>query len=217
MQPTIASEPWDAFLAPSPACSAVATEVAQLSALRPAPRLERLSALHNPWSNTAVATDRWAFLDLCESDEIVHRVAGLIGPDVVLWDSQLYLRGRDYVSFVAAGREGRYWPVHPREGAVSLLSFGNCVGVLHLRLSEFRDRFVPPPEPDAPLYAIRYFPGASKFVRDSRFPANWIAMEEQVLENYTTRALWLVFGADHAGNDFVTGFSEQSPSWTMRR
>ena len=213
---TAASGAWEALPARVPACEAVAREVARLRTLSPAPRPERLAALHNPWSNTAVAADRWAFLDLCESVEIVRAVAGLIGPDVVLWDSQLYLAANDYAAFVAAGREGRYWPVHPRDGAVAMLSFGEPVLALHMRIAEIGTNFSLPPKPDAPLYAIRYFPAASKFTRDPRFPANWIAMEEQVLVNYTTRALWLVSGADRAGNDFVTGFSQQSPSWATQ-
>lgn len=217
MQRADASGLWETLAVPSPACSAVMQEVVRLNALRPAPRSERLAALHNPWSNTAVVANRWAFLDLCESEEIVRAVVGLIGPDVVLWDSQLYLSARHYADFIAAAREGRYWPIHPREGAVSLLTFGDTVNVAHVRLSELGSRFTLPPKPEAPLYAIRYFPSTSKFVRDARFPANWIAMEEQVLLNYTTRGLWLVSGADRAGNDFVTGFSEQCPSWTMHR
>lgn len=217
MQQASASGIWETLPAPSAAYAAAEQEIVRLSALRPAPRSERLAALHNPWSNTAVVANRWAFLDLCESDEIVRAVAGLIGPDVVLWDSQLYLSARHYAGFVAAAREGRYWPIHPREGAVSLLAFGESVSIAHVRLSELSARFTPPPEPEAPLYAIRYFPGASKYVRNPRFPANWLAMEEQVLVNYTTRALWLVSGVDRAGNDFITGFSEQSPSWTKDR
>ena len=208
-----ATNEWRDLPGPLPAIAVVAAEIGRLGALHPVPRPERLTAVHNPWSNSAVAVDHWAFLDLCESDETVSGAANLIGSDVVLWDSQIYLEGRNYADFVAAGREGRYWPVHPREGVVSLVSFGPGPMVLHRSLSDLADL------PgliarDVPLYVIRYFPGSSKFVRKPRFPANWIAMEEQVLTNYATRALWLVSGVDRAGNDFVTGFSEQSASWS---
>ncbi|HKS84250.1 MAG TPA: resolvase [Pseudolabrys sp.] len=196
--------------------NAVSEEVRRLAALRPSPQLERLAGLHNPWSNTAVPANRWAFLDLCEVKAIVAPAAGLIGSDVILWDSQLYLSASDYNSFVASGREGRYWPVHPLAGVVALISFGARLSGMHARLADIRETFVLPPNWEAPLLAIRYFPGSSRFVRDPRYPANWVAMEEQVLLNYTTRALWLVAGQDRAGNDFVTGFSEQSPSWTPR-
>jgi hypothetical protein len=84
---------------------------------------------------------------------------------------------------------------------------------MHVHLLDIRDTFVPPPNANDPLLVVRYFPSSSNFVRDPRYPANWLAMEEQVLLNYTTRALWLVAGQDRAGNDFVTGFSEQIPSW----
>ena len=158
--------------------------------------------------------NRWAFLDLCESEAIVAPTAGLIGSDVILWDSQLYLSASDYNSFVAAGREGRYWPACPLAGAVVLISFGERISGMHLSLAGIRDIFVPPSNAQDPLFVIRYFSASSKFVRDPRYPANWVAMEEQVLLNYTTHALWLVAGQDRAGNDFVSGFSEQSPSWT---
>ncbi len=159
-------------------------------------------------------TNRWAFLDLCESDAVVAPAAGLIGFDVILWDSQLYLCAADYNFFVASGREGRYWPVYPLAGVVALISFGGRISAMHLPLAGIRETFVPLANSQGPIFVIHYFPGANKFVRDPRYPANWVAMEEQVLLNYTTRALWLVAGQDRAGNDFITGFSEQPPSWT---
>lgn len=207
---------WQPVTAPAPVYDAVCREVARLRDLRPLPRPERLAGLHNPWSNTAVQADRWAFLDLCQSTEIVGRVTDLIGPDVVLWDSQLYLRATDYEAFAAAGREGRYWPIYPRAGVVSILSFGSTLRVMHRAISDFGAEHLLFPDPTEPLYVMRYFAATSKFVRDPRFPANWIAMEEQVLINYATRALWLVSGKDGAGNDFVTGFSEQTPTWSAR-
>src|SRR5690348_1364374 len=76
-------------LSGEPAIDAVGREVFRLRGLSPAPPPERLASLHNPWSNTAVQANRWAFLDLCQSPAILDGVKDLIGPDVVLWDSQL--------------------------------------------------------------------------------------------------------------------------------
>jgi hypothetical protein len=203
-------------LSGGPAIDAVAQEVARLCASSPAPWPERLAALHNPWSNTAVQADRWAFLDLCQSPAIIEGVKDLIGPDIVLWDSQLYLRGADYETFIKAGREGRYWPVYPLVGAVAVVSFGDACSAVHRRVSASPIERLALADADQPVYVIRYFAASSKFTRDPRYPANWIGMEEQVLLNYTSRALWLVAGEDRAGNNFVTGFSEQIPSWKPR-
>jgi hypothetical protein len=199
-----------------PALEAVAREVARLRAFSPAPWPERLAALHNPWSNTAVQADRWAFLDLCQSLAILDGLKALIGPDLVLWDSQLYLSSADYEAFANTGREGRYWPVYPLVGAVAIVSFAETYSVIHRKVPSSAVEPLALPDADQPVYVIRYFAGASKFTRDPRYPANWIAMEEQVLLNYTSRALWLVAGEDRAGNDFVSGFSEQIPSWKLR-
>jgi hypothetical protein len=203
-------------LSGEPAMDAVVREVVRLRALSPAPWPERLAAMHNPWSNTAVRADRWAFLDLCQSPAILDGVKDLLGPDVVLWDSQLYLRGVDYEAFANAGREGRYWPVYPLDGAVAIVSFDNAYPVVHRKVSSSPVTPLALSDADQAVYVIRYFAGSSKFARDPRYPVNWIAMEEQVLLNYTSRALWLVAGKDRAGNDFVTGFSEQIPSWKLR-
>lgn len=184
-----------------------------MRSLQPAPRGERLAALHNPWSNTAVAADRWAFLNLCESREVVDLVTAVTGPDVILWDSQLYLCASEFIAFVQAGREGRYWPVDPQAGALVMISFGIPLLAMSAALSDLRSGLLAQPNPSEPLYVIRYFPASSRFLRDPRHPTNWVAMEEQVLLNYTTRALWLVSGEDRASNDFVTGFSGRAPSW----
>ncbi|MEJ8814773.1 hypothetical protein WKW77_27125 [Variovorax ureilyticus] len=186
--------------------------VLELAALRPRPRLERLSGLHNPWGHTAALTDAWRFLDLCEDPVIVDQVAATIGSDIVLWDSELHLEAAFYLRFVREGREGRYWPVAPLQGAVVLVAPQRSQPVVCLDLRCVATG-LPPFDPREPLYVIRYMPASSSFVRDARAPANWIAMEEQPLINHAARPLWLVRGEDRAGNDFVTGFSPPVPRW----
>lgn len=189
--------------------------VARLTAQHPAPRRERLSGIHNPWGFAAGLTDPWRFLDLCESAAVVDAVEALIGPDIVLWDSELYLPARDYRAFVADGREGRYWPAQPLAGAVVLIALG-AQPTMHAL--DVRKCTVVPASvaDDAPLYVIRYMPATSKFSRDPQTPANRTAMQEQLLINYTARPLWLVRGEDRAGNDFVTGFASDPPRWASR-
>lgn len=186
-----------------------------LAARRPPPRSERLSGIHNPWGHATGLGDAWSFLDLCEHPAILQQVEQRIGPDIVLWDSQLYLQGAAYLQFVRDGREGRYWPVEPLAGALVFVALADATQpVVCVDLSSTTmDRCLAPLDPHASLYVIRYMPATSRFVRDARFPANWIAMEEQPLVNYATRPLWLVRGNDSAGNDFVTGFSPPVPRW----
>lgn len=185
-----------------------------VAARHPPPRSERLSGIHNPWGHATGLADAWSFLDLCEHPAILEWVERLIGPDIVLWDSELYPQGDRYRQFVADGREGRYWPVQPLAGALVLVALGDAAPpVVCVPLSSISSELLSPLEPQAPLYVIRYMPAASRFVRDPRLPANRIAMEERPLVNYASRPLWLVRGNDRAGNDFVTGFSPAVPRW----
>ena len=186
--------------------------VRELLLLRPRPRLERLSGLHNPWGHAAGLTDAWRFLDLCEDPTIVDRVESAIGHDIVLWDSELHLEAASYQRFVREGREGRYWPVMPLAGAVVLVTPERAQPLTCLELSRVATG-LPPLDPHEPLYVVRYMPADSNFLRNGRALANWVAMEEQPLINHAVRPLWLVRGEDRAGNDFVTGFSPPVPRW----
>lgn len=193
---------------------ALQPSVQELVGRYPRPRAERLSGMHNPWGHAAVLANAWRFLDVCEDADIVDAVARLIGPDIVLWDSELHLEASSYLRFVGAGREGRYWPATPVAGAVALLAPTRpaqppiCVDLVSLADADLAGI-----DATQPLYVIRYMPATSRFVRDAHAPANWLAMEEQPLINYATRPLWLVRGKDRAGNDFVTGFAPPVPRW----
>ncbi|MDR6861369.1 hypothetical protein [Variovorax guangxiensis] len=193
------------------ALHAAARELAQ----RPRrPRQERLSGLHNPWGHGGALVDPWLLLDLCEDPEVLDGVEALIGPDIVLWDAELYLEAAAYQRFVEEGREGRYWPALPLQGALVLVPAGRSAQpVTCVDLARMAQEGLPALDPLSPLYVLRYMPATSHFVRDGRALANWVAMEEQPLINYTTRPLWLMRGEDRAGSDFVTGFSPSVPRW----
>lgn len=195
------------------ALSAVECEVARLLAQPARPRPERLSGIHNPWGPAAGLVDAWAFLALCEADETIDEAAGLLGPDIVLWDSELFLEARSYQAFVAQEREGRYWPVDPLVGAVVTVPLQPGGAPRALPVPGVETAALGALNPGRPLYAIRYMPATSHYRRDASFPPNRIAMEERVLINYPTRPLWLVRGEDRAGNDFVTGFAPATPRW----
>src|SRR5580658_5865284 len=44
--------------------------------------------LHNPWARAAALYDSWGFLDLCQSPSLLAAIAGQIGEDLILFDSQ---------------------------------------------------------------------------------------------------------------------------------
>ena len=191
-------------------------QAAKLTALQPQPRQERLSGLHNPWGFGAGLVDAWLLLDLCEGSEVLDAVENVIGPDFLLWDTELYLKASTYLQFVREGREGRYWPAMPLQGAVVIVPLGAVEQALVcLDLDSVTEESFPMLDPSAPLYVLRYMPATSAFQRDAKAPANWTAMQEQPLLNFTQRPLWLVRGEDRAGNDFVSGFSPQVPRWAI--
>lgn len=179
-------------------------------------RQERLSGIHNPWGSAGAFTDPWAFLDLCEHAVVVDAITLVVGPDVILWDSELYLRTDDYAAFVKAGREGRYWPLELLAGAVALVPLLPPATAYISDVRQISTDALAQLPSGAPLYVIRYMSAAQRFSRDAKLPANHLGMEEQPLVNYTKRPLWLVRGEDRAGNDFVTGFSANVPHWASR-
>ena len=179
------------------------------------PRQELLSGVHNPFGRAAVLCDPWKFLDVCESPEMLDSIAALIGPDLVLWDSELYLDAETWDD--ARRYEGRYWPADPLAGLIADVSLATALVVL---ADVHRASRMPAAAPGA-HYVVRYMPATSLYNRNPRFPANRIAMEERPLVNYLNQPLWLVRGEDRAGSDFATGFAAVAPGWaadqTFRR
>ncbi|MCB1385095.1 MAG: resolvase [Nitratireductor sp.] len=188
--------------------------VAKIVARKTALRQERLSGIHNPWGHAVAFTDPWTFLDLCESRLVLDAARAVLGPDFILWDSELFAESRTYRAFLDAGREGRYWPVTPRAGAVILVPAGRTLPEARaVSLDEVAPESLGAIQPDEPLYVIRLMPATSRFDRDPAHPANRACMEEQVLINHANRPLWLLSGSDRAGNDLVTGFAPAVPVW----
>ena len=64
------------------------------------------------------------------------------------------------------------------------------------------------------VYAVRYFPASSRYIRDPAAPVHRALTERYPLFNYAQMPLWLVHGQDQAGNDFVTGFNVRAGFWT---
>ncbi|MBI4195112.1 MAG: resolvase [Betaproteobacteria bacterium] len=176
------------------------------------PRQALLSGTHNPFGRAAILFDPWKFLDVCETAEVLDAVSLLLGPDIVLWDSELYL---DAASWDEARRSaGRYWPADPLAGAVVDVALANGrIFVADVRRADN----TPPAVPGGAHYVIRYMPATSFYNRDPRFPPNRCAMEERPLVNYQNRPIWLVRGEDRAGSDFAAGFAPMAPGWAAQQ
>ncbi|WP_439502853.1 resolvase [Aminobacter ciceronei] len=198
----------------APARLPVHEAVAKIVAGKATIRQERLSGIHNPWGHCIGLTDPWSFLDLCESDVVIDAAKKVIGPDVILWDSELFPEAGRYGEFVAEGREGRYWPVTPLAGAVVLVAVGRKTPeVRAVGLEEIGSDVLASFDASEPLYVVRLMPATSRFERDPNHAANRACMEEQVLVNYSNRPLWLLSGTDRANNDLVSGFAPAVPVW----
>lgn len=172
-----------------------------------APHQDMLSGVHNPFGYHACAEQAWSFLDIAESDELVNCVEDALGPDVILWDSELCFD----LSALSA-EEASIWPADPLAGVIAAvaLASGDVVLLDIARLTEqtgvLRRR-------GGACFVVRYMPGTSLFDRDPRSIANRRAAEARPLVNYTKRPLWLVRGEDRRNNDFVTGFSLPAARW----
>lgn len=173
-----------------------------------------LSGIHNPWGIASGFTDPWRFLEACEDGSVVGAVSELLGPDLILWDSELFGHIADYSALAQYDVEGRYWPVEPLDGAVAFVSPDDPVRLLacarHDRVaSAVADSDIH----DGPALIVRYMAATSHFVRDAGHPAHRRCMEEQVLINYANRPLWLVSGDNTGNSDLVTGFTPAVPTW----
>ncbi|WP_341878495.1 resolvase (plasmid) [Aminobacter sp. P9b] len=197
-----------------PARLPVREAVAGIVARKATVRQERLSGIHNPWGHVIGLTDPWSFLDLCESDVVIDAARKVVGPDVILWDSELFAEASGYAEFLGESREGRYWPVTPLAGAIILLPVGREKPEARaVSLNDIGPQVLEGYDPSEPLYVIRVMPATSRFDRDSRHPANLACMQERVLVNYSNRPLWLLCGTDRADNDLVSGFAPAVPVW----
>lgn len=171
------------------------------------PRQALLSGAHNPFGRARALFDPWKFLDVCENAALLDAVETLLGPDLILWDSELYLDAEAWNE--ARLFEGRYWPVEPLAGLIADIALASRESVLlgvHCAAEM-------PAAPPGMHYVIRYMPATSRYNRDPRYPANRLAMEERPLVNYQNRPIWLVRGVDRSGSDFATGFAPAAPAW----
>jgi hypothetical protein len=98
---------------PDPLLLKMRSEVDHLIARNPDVRPEQLSGAHNPWGQSARMIGSQTFLDFCLFPEILDIVEQLIGPDIVLWGSQLFCKPAGHGMAVPWHQDGQYWPLDP--------------------------------------------------------------------------------------------------------
>jgi hypothetical protein len=175
-----------------------------------APHQDMLSGIHNPFGYHACLNQAWSFLDIAEYDELLDCIEDVLGPDIILWDSELY-----FDLSLLWPEEGSIWPADPLAGAITAIGLDGG-DVLFLDIVRLRNQSETMRRCVGMYYVIRYMPATSLFNRDPRSGTNRRATEVRPLVNYTKRPLWLVRGEDHRGNDFVTGFSLPAARWVNR-
>jgi hypothetical protein len=100
---------------------------AQSARLKPElkkPRPWHYGGLHNPWGRAAPFYDTWGFLDICQFPMLLHVLATLIGPDIILFDSQ-WLPDPWQLPDVGLSLESdaHRFPVQPLRGVTVLVCF----------------------------------------------------------------------------------------------
>ena len=172
---------------------------------------DMLSGIHNPFGHHACVADAWKFLDLAESQMLLGSVVELIGPDVILWDSELYFEMRGVSS-----EEGACWPVDPLSGVLAAVSLERG-DVLFVDITRIQNAYPVLAGGEGTNYVIRYMPASAHFNRDARYVANVRAAAVRPLVNYPQRPIWLVRGKDLGRNDFVTGFTVPAGRWIQSK
>ncbi|MSP98425.1 MAG: hypothetical protein EXR29_14660 [Betaproteobacteria bacterium] len=76
----------------APLLATMRAEVDQLIARNPDIRPEQLSGAHSPWGQSSRMIGSQTFRDFCMFPEILDMAEQLIGPDIVLWGSQLFCK-----------------------------------------------------------------------------------------------------------------------------
>jgi hypothetical protein len=173
-----------------------------------APHQDMLSGIHNAFGYHACRKQAWSFLDVAESRELLDCVEDVLGPDIVLWDSELYFQ-----RLTLWQEEPSIWPTDPLAGVIIAVAMesGNVL-IIDIVRFQAQSSMLQKCE-DGTWYVIRYMPATSQFNRDPRSRANRRAAEVRPLVNYANRPLWLARGEDRRGNDFATGFSLPAARW----
>lgn len=175
-------------------------------------RQEELSGIHNPFGRAGGLADAWAFLDLAESEWLCDVLEPVIGPDILLWDSELFLSREAWLAERA--REGRFWPfdITGRQAVGAVVEVALDSGECQVTSLD-QVAGTPVPEGDA-TYVLRFASAALQFLREGSAAPNRACALERPLVNYANRPLWLVRGENVAGNSLAKGYTSLSPHWS---
>lgn len=202
------------------------------------PRPWQFNSLHNPWSPAAAIYDSWGFLDICQARTALDVVIPLLGPDIILFDSQLW--PNPWGEPIRADAFPIAPPVDGKTAGASLLFVvaGSDPNAARLEFTPMPGKPMPEPIPlpqgrliaipnnlpfevkmdaaGAPprLFAARYFAASAQYIRNPAAPVHRCLTERYPLMNFAKMPLWLVCGEDRADNDFVTGFSSTAAHWS---
>jgi hypothetical protein len=177
---------------------------------------QRLSGSHNPWGQAADLIDTWSVLEFFSAPGCVEPVKTLLGPDLILWDTQWIKGPLQLHDCLAQECATDWWPIDPAVGAMVFVDLhaDQCIAAVAGASDESLravDCFVSAAQ--GPLWLARYMAASSRYVRSKEFDGNRRQVERCPLINYTNRPIWLVAGEDRAGNDFVSGFNNPVPTW----
>lgn len=199
-------------------------------------RYYSLSGVHNPWGKAATIFDSWKLLDVCQSPYLLELVSGMLGDDIILWDSRFFCLA-DFAPEGTWIRESDFSPFEHLQGVtvrIPVTSSGVCIEVTSpLSPGDSTESVLLQPEHAAchdvhlPYryehtevgahhgeYVIQYASGHSRFVRDQTSAVQRSLAERLPLINFAQAPIWLLQGVDHMNNDFAAGFTPMIAQWT---
>jgi hypothetical protein len=122
-EPLLRAGTWRAnALLPDASVGFLQAQAARLSGQIAVPRPWHYAELHNPWSRAGAAYDSWGFLDICTASMLIDNIAMLMGPDIILFDSQWLPGRRDSLDAnPALESDAHRFPVDPPSGLTALV------------------------------------------------------------------------------------------------
>jgi Phytanoyl-CoA dioxygenase (PhyH) len=237
---------------PADLLARLAAAIETLIAQNPDVRPEQLVGAHVEASADSGVRGVADLLDCASHPDILDMVEPILGPDLIVWGSQVFSKPAGDGLAIPWHQDGQYWPVRPLKTVTVWIAIdparvaNGCMRVVpgthrqgllphhrtddpSLALNQGLDEAVDEStvvdvelEPgqvslhDAMLvhgsnanrsgarrcgYAIRYMPATSLF--DRSIPPTRIARNQVI--DFSQRPIWLVRGADRAGNDFTVG------------
>jgi hypothetical protein len=107
---------------------------------------ERIICPHVPALNGLSESITRKWLDLCTTTEIVDLVESVLGPDVILWGSQVFCKPAGTGLEVPWHQDGEYWPIRP------LATCSVWIALDHVTVENGAMRYIPGSQREKKLY-----------------------------------------------------------------